>query len=64
MVAAHRSLAVSLRWGFCAGLGMEALAEELGALTPEQAAAPVNTVEVSGGEGATRVMGVSVPWFA
>lgn len=28
---------------------MEALATELGALTPEQAAAPVNTVEVSGG---------------
>lgn len=30
---------------------MEALATELGALTPEQAAAPVNTVEVSGGLG-------------
>lgn len=30
---------------------MDALAAELGALTPEQAAAPVNTVEVSEGTG-------------
>jgi len=30
-------------------VAMEALATELGALTPEQAVAPVNTVEVSNG---------------
>lgn len=37
--------------------GMEALAAELGALSAEQAAAPVNTVEVSGGRaGAARRM--------
>lgn len=45
------SLSLSLRCSFTAGLVMEALATELGALTPEQAAAPVNTVEVSGSLG-------------
>lgn len=44
-------LAVRLPRGASAGLEMEALATELGVLTPEQAAAPVNTVEVSGGLG-------------
>lgn len=34
--------------------GMEALAAELGALSAEQAAAPVNTVEVSGGRAGVR----------